>query len=416
MKSIKEKLSLATCTLLAGGAHQAHAIDNAWDLDSSFLYYAEGDDRVQVAKAIAKLTGDVSDDDTATINLVLDTMSGSTPSGAVRSNSSAISFTSASGAGGITAEGTVPDIVEFSDTRLGFSLDWEHSVSRLRKMKYGGSLSVENDYQSYGASVALTQDTEDRSKTYSAGLAVSYDKIFRKTGGTPEPLTSTDSNSILSDGERYIYDAIIGMTKVLNKRTVGQLNFGITYSDGYHTDPYKVISVVDLVSQSDPSVGEFTYGEIDRLYEGRPTSRLRSVIYTALSHQYGEHNEVVHASYRYYQDDWGISAHTFDLTHRRPVGTSSFLEPHFRFYTQTAADFFMHHIDYSPTAPLPEYASADYRLDAIIGTTIGLNFGMDMGSSSKLRLRAEYINWQYEDAEYSENSAIVLQASYRKVF
>lgn len=416
MKSIKDKLSLATCTLLAGGSQQALAVDNAWDLDSSFLYYSEADDRVQVAKAIAKLTGDITDDDTATINLVLDTMTGSTPSGAVSSNSSAISFTSASGAGGITAEGTVPDIVEFSDTRLGFSLDWEHASSRLRKMKYGGSLSVENDYQSYGASVAMTQDTEDRDVTYNAGLAFSYDKIFRKTGGTPEPLSSTDTNSILGDGERYIYDIIVGVSKVLNKRTVGQLNYGLTYSDGYHSDPYKVISVVDLTSPSDPAVGQFTYGEVDRLYEGRPTTRLRSTIYTSMAHQYGERNEVIHASYRFYWDDWGITAHALDLTHRRPVGRNSFIEPHFRYYVQTAADFFMHHIDYSPTEPLPEYASADYRLDAATGITVGVQYGQSVGSGGKLRFRLEYIDWQYEDAEYSENTAIVLQASYRKIF
>lgn len=415
MKAIRGKLSLATCTLLSGGTQQAMAIDNAWDLDSSLVRYSEADDRVTVNKAIAHVTGDISDNDTATINLVLDTMSGATPSGAVASNSSAISFTSASGAGGITAEGTVPDKVKFSDTRLAFSLDWEHSISRLRKFTYGGSLSVENDYQSYGVSVAMAQDTENRDTTYNFGFAYAFDKIFRKTGGTPEPLSSTDDDIILSDGERFVYDAIVGVSRVLNKRTVGQLNYTISYSDGYHTDPYKVISQVDVVSQSDPAVGTFSYGEIDRFYEGRPTSRLRNTIYTSMAHQYGERNEVIHASYRYYWDDWGISAHTLDLTHRRPLGRGSYLEPHFRYHVQTAADFFMHHIPFDGS-PLPEYASADYRLDATTGVTVGAEYGKTLSSNSKLRIRLEYIDWQHEEAEYDETTAILTQVSYRKLF
>ena len=33
MKSIKQKLSLASCTLIAGGSQTAMAINNAWDID-----------------------------------------------------------------------------------------------------------------------------------------------------------------------------------------------------------------------------------------------------------------------------------------------------------------------------------------------------------------------------------------------
>jgi len=141
MKSIKQKLSLATCTLISGGSQSAFAIDNAWDLDSSYLYYSEADDRVSVNKAIAKLSGDITDDDRATISLVLDTMSGATPSGTVRSKTSSVStFTSASGASTNIGGSTSPDKVDFSDTRLAFSLDWEHNQSRLTKLNYGANL------------------------------------------------------------------------------------------------------------------------------------------------------------------------------------------------------------------------------------------------------------------------------------
>ncbi|MCW9013249.1 MAG: DUF3570 domain-containing protein [Gammaproteobacteria bacterium] len=412
MKSIKDKLSIATCTLLTGGAHQAQAIDNAWDLDTSYLYYGEADDRVTVNKAIANLSGDITDNDRVTINLVLDTMSGATPTGAVESETSSVTFSSASGAGGSTATGGAPDIADFSDTRLGFSLSWEQTISRLRKLTYGGNLSVEKDYHSYGANATLNQDTEDRGTTYTAGLAVTYDEIFTKTGGTPDPLGRVEDGVTFGDGERYTYNAIVGVSKVLNKKTVAQLNYNITYSDGYHTDPYKVISEVRLVGDSETNA--FAFAETDRYYESRPGSRLRHALFTSMAHQYGEKGEVVHLSYRYYFDDWDISAHTIDLTHRTPLGLGRYIEPHFRFHMQSSAEFFMHSI-LDDGSPLPEFASADYRLDQSTGYTIGAEYGQPW-KGGNLRIRLEQMEQNFEDAEYDENSALIFQVSYQKLF
>lgn len=415
-KSIKEQLSIATCTLISGGIQQATAaeIDNAWELDTSYLYYGETNDRVMVNKAIAKLTGDISEQDKATIDLILDTMSGSTPTGAVESKSSAVTFTSASGASSVTSTGAVPDMASFSDTRLGFSLDWAHQKNRLKTVNYGGSISIEKDYESYGASINYSQDSKDRINTYSIGAAYQFDKIYRKTGGTPEPLSSVEANSTFSDGERFIYDGIAGISHVFNKKTIGQLNYGITYSDGYHSDPYKVISEVRLVADSDDTLNSFAYAETDRFYESRPDTRLRHTLYTGLAHQYGGNGEVIHASYRYYQDDWGISAHTLDLKHKTPFKDGAYIEPHLRFYTQTAADFFMHSI-LDDGNPLPDYASADYRLDSLIDITVGVQYGKPM-AGGKFRARFEYFNQHADEAEHDENTALIFQVSFQKKF
>ena len=416
MNNIKNKLSIATCTLLSGTAQQANAIENAWDLDSSFLYYSEDDDRVSVSKAMAFLTGDITADDTVNVNLVLDTMSGATPTGAVRSKNSSLSFSSASGAGGSTVNGASIDRVSFSDTRLGVALNWAHALSRLSTISYGGSLSVEKDYQSYGASINYSQDNESRLTTYTTGFAVSYDQIYRKTDGTPKPLSKVDDAIIFSDGERYSYDLLFGVSKVLNKKTVGQLNYTLSYSDGYHTDPYKVISEVNLVEDSD--TGQFAWAELNRYYEARPDTRLRHAIFTSIAHQYGESGETVHASYRFYTDDWGISSNTIDLNHRTPLTAGSYIEPHFRYYQQSAADFFVHSFnnpDVSTPIELPQYASADYRLDESVALTTGIEYGIRL-SGGHFRTRLEYINWQYDAAEYDETKALVFQISYQKLF
>jgi hypothetical protein len=82
MKPIRNKLSIATCCLLSQSVAATSEIDNAWETDSSLLYYSE-DERVSVTKLIGTVKGIVSESDTATLKAILDTMSGPTPTGAV---------------------------------------------------------------------------------------------------------------------------------------------------------------------------------------------------------------------------------------------------------------------------------------------------------------------------------------------
>jgi len=131
MKSIRNKLSLATCSLLTTGNAAAEAIENAWDLDSSYLHYSE-DDRITVNKLIGSAKGFVSTRDTAAIKVVFDSMSGATPTGAVK-NTNPLTSTGASGGTGPTGGGTAAPLAEFDDTRVAVSLDWAHEHIRSSK-------------------------------------------------------------------------------------------------------------------------------------------------------------------------------------------------------------------------------------------------------------------------------------------
>ncbi len=403
MKSIKEKLSIAACTLVSCSTQQAVAYESNWDMDFSYLFYSEADNRATIHKAITNISSELSDYDRANVLLVLDTMSGSTPSGAVRSPSSTMT-----GASGIS------DIAKFNDTRMAVNLNWEHDIDRLKSINYGGNLSVENDFQSYGASLSFSQDSENRMRTYTAEGAVSYNVIARRSGGTPEPLSPTNINSVLSDGIRYTYDGLVGISQVLNKKTIGQLNYSFGYSEGYHSDPYKVISLVELIA--DPNNLFYTLNETNRFYEGRPESRQKHTLFTSMAHQYGKRDEVIHLSYRYYVDNWDINAHTVDLKHRKLLksGRGRYIEPHIRLHKQSAASFFMHSIP-DNGAVLPKYASADYRLDSMTSISLGLTYGRRL-LKGKLRTHIEYMSQSFESAEYNSNNALIFQISYQNIF
>jgi hypothetical protein len=406
MKSIRNKLSLATCSLLTTGNASAEAIENAWEVDSSYLYYSEVD-RVTVNKFVGSAKGFVSTDDTAQIKVVFDAMSGATPSGAVKNTS--LTFSGASGGTGITPVGNNAALADFNDARAAVAVDWQHEYTRTFNIGYIGAFSVENDWRSFSLAATANKDTSNRSTTWSLGISGTYDQIYRVNGhNTPEPITPVADEDFLGTGERTTTDIIAGVTRVINRRTVAQLNLAFGYSQGYMTDPYKIFSIVDANGI-----------EWDQYFEGRPDSRLRWSITANLNHMTFPGNNGMHLSYRYYSDDWGVKSNTLDYSHRYIFENSDYLEPRIRLYKQSKADFYENSF-YSPndgtTPDLPQYLSADYRLDDMWDITVGLAYGLRFGPDAELRTRLEYFYQSFENATFDTNKVIVFNISYGKRF
>jgi hypothetical protein len=66
-----------------------------------------------------------------------------------------------------------------------------------------------------------------------------------------------------------VYNLVTGVTQVVNRYWLTQLNYSIGSTDGYQTDPYRIISAVDPV----------TGGPVEYRYESRPKSRLRQSVF-----------------------------------------------------------------------------------------------------------------------------------------
>ena len=131
MSGLTSKLALATLSLVAANVQ---AEDSDWEVDTSYLSYVESDNRVSVAKTMANLTR-MQEGNKLVVNLVHDTMSGASPTGAVRSNDSAVTFTGVSGGSGFSAgNGSDYSLSTFEDTRVqaGFNLSPNQQGARDR--------------------------------------------------------------------------------------------------------------------------------------------------------------------------------------------------------------------------------------------------------------------------------------------
>ncbi|PCI08947.1 MAG: hypothetical protein COB77_01100 [Gammaproteobacteria bacterium] len=415
MKSIKNKLTVATCTLLSQQSGSVLAIENAWEIDNSFLYYSEADNRVSVAKFVATVSGDVSDKDRVNIQVVLDTMSGSTPSGAVKTSGGGNTVSGASGGGGIgVTDANANALVHFNDTRLANSLTWTHLHDDNWSIDYNAAVSIENDYRSFSGAVTVNKETVKKDYLFSFGIAASHDEIFRVgAGDTPVPLSQIADNEVAGEGTRETIDLIAGVTRIINRRTVAQFNLAYSMSNGYHTDPYKVFSVVDRATNV--VIAGSSY------YESRPGDRTRTSLTFKLNHQLYPSNNIIHGSYRYYTDDWDVDSHTFDFNYRIKLSDTHYFEPRFRLYVQSQAFFYMNQFfvdDAGATLPpdFPKYVSADYRLDDMVSITPGIRYGREVGTDGHLRARLEYMYQSFKHSEFDTNKAIIFQIAYSKRF
>ena len=318
-------------------------------------------------------TKEIREDSFLKLTLAVDSLTGASPSGAV-ANATPQTFTSPSGNTSYVVTGGGPLLdSSFHDSRTAVGANYTLPITRLTTLDVGASLSDEYDYSHTGINARLARDLNNRNTTLSFGVALANDTI-NPVGGSPTPLSpmlGVIGGSKGGDKSKDVTDYLLGLTQVINRQTIVQFNYSLSQSSGYLNDPYKILSVVDPLT-GDPVVGPPGSGINLFLYESRPDTREKQSLYGLYKHDID--GNVFDISYRLMTDDWGIDSHTIDMHYRAQLGGGRYIQPHLRFYTQTAADFYDTVLFNG--APVPQFATADYRLGKFDAVTLGLKFGM----------------------------------------
>lgn len=376
-------LSAATCSLLLMVPVTATASDNEqpWRVDMGAMHYSE-EDRITVNEATVRLKHQFDEDTSLTVRVGYDSVSGASPTGAVK-------IQSKSGASGTSY------LADFSAARHSIGADLDTPVGEQLRLTLNADHSTQETYDSSGIGATLAKDMNQRNTTLVAGIGYSRDNI-KPSSGIHYGLDSTTSTDIRKNSEeKEQIDVQIGITQVLARGTLAQLNYVHSQAYGYMTNPYKIISVVNEFGST---------SDYDARYEKRPRNRTSHVIFTQLNQSVG--NDVAYVSYRYFHDDWGIVAHTLDLRYRHPLGERSFIQPHVRYYQQSAADFYRSMLLNTEVSNLPDYASADYRMAKLQTTSVGVKLGYRPRSGGELNLRFEVIR---QDGEQQPVDAVGIQ-------
>ncbi len=421
-------LSRAVGSLLG---FQSGTSEAEWQVETAYRHYSEAD-RVTAMEPVLQLHKIDDEGHKIDFTIAYDTLSGASPNGAAVSEKPQ-TFTSTSGAGGSaesmtstsgtaykddeenddeyegeggykTSEytvqpGEVPLDPNFEDNRLSVSMNYSWPLNRTMTTSIGGSYSRETDYRSIGVNGGLNLFLNQKNTQVGFFLGMEND-VITPGGGTSQAFSAMSNKQVTGSSEtKNIIDGLISITQVLSKRAVMQLNYSMSISDGYHTDPYKIISLLD--GQGDTQ---------EYLYENRPTKRTKQSIYGAL--KYHVFGDTVDVSYRYMRDDWGVKSNTWDAKYRFNIG-KAYVQPHLRHYSQEATDFYVNSL--LSTDDLPQFASADYRLSALSSNTVGVKLGWMFDKNKEISFRVE--SYQQEgDSAAADLDALILQINYKVTF
>jgi hypothetical protein len=392
--SVRRRLIAASCTLLTASAARGQELSKLiteaentdWHLDSALAYYHE-DGRVMAIEPLVNLSREFGDGETLGLNFTFDSLSGSSPNGALPSRAAqTFAGPSAKSLGAArrlytTDPGQLPADPHYSDQRAALGADWQLPLGRLTRVNLGGKLSYEDDFLSASLSASIERDFNQKNTTLSFGINDEND-LLHPIGGAPVP--GSDYLLFEKSGHKSKngVGALLGATQVMNRRWLTELNLSVDRFTGYLNDPYKIISVID---GSGATTGY--------VYESRPDERSRRSAY--LENRVGWDQASAALSLRYMSDDWGVHSETAQLRTRLWFSQKShYLEPTLRWYRQTAADFYRPWLS-SSAGQSASYASSDARLGAFRALTYGVKYGMQLDehtgrTGSEFSIRAEY--------------------------
>jgi hypothetical protein len=244
------------------------------------------------------------------------------------------------------------------------------------------SMSSEFDYSSIGVGGGFTQLFNEKNTELSIHGNVYLDtwkpiyptelRPFQEGGDglnnqlfTRNTITgNTAYNPIFTpyaDKNRNSYSLGLGFSQILHKKVQGSLALDIVQQQGLLSTPLQRVYFADV---DDSFIDNFQLADaIERL----PDSRFKVAIGGRLNWYL---NEIlsVRTFYRYYFDNWGFDSHTASLELPIKVSSKFTLYPSFRYYNQTASDYFR---PFQEALSTETYYTSDYDLSQYSSNQLG---------------------------------------------
>jgi hypothetical protein len=217
----------------------------------------------------------------------------------------------------------------------------------------GVSSSTEFDYQSFGANLSYALKTKDRSGEFTARLQLFLDQlqmigIDEVEGGEDDRDGGDDDYGTET---RNTFAASLSYAQIINKNFQVMFLADVITQQGYLGLPFHRVYFDDTTVHQ----------------EKLPDTRLKIPAAVRASYFLGD-NVILRGYYRFYSDDWGISAHTAEL--EIPVKVTQFFSviPFYRFYSQSAADYFNGYLQHNAA---DEFYTSNYDLSKFTSQFLG---------------------------------------------
>lgn len=232
--------------------------------------------------------------------------------------------------------------------------DDRHSVA------LGIASSEEDDFVSRAVSLEGRWASDDNSRSWSAGVALTKDRIG-------------SSDDFTLDERRRTVEATAGITQVLSRTDIVQFGLTLAEGSGFYDDPYKRI-------------------------DQRPDRRRQRIATLRWNHHLEPVNLTLRSNYRAYRDSFGVRSHTLLLEPVFTAGERFTIAPSLRLYSQSAARFYYDPVYSFVGEPFPpgyfesppRFLSPDQRLSAFGAVTLAIKLQARIGEAWTADVKIEH--------------------------
>jgi len=249
-----------------------------------------------------------------------------------------------------------------SDVRYHADFGLSHTLAdKLTTVGAGLGVSKEYDYLSFNFVGSWARTSLDGNRQLSVSGQAFLDRITLITPAELRPGGTRDHK--YGSDNRQSFTLSVVYAQVLSKRLQASVSIEPVVQRGLLSTPFQRVYFYD----SSPALG--TPGQLGTaLAEQLPRLRYKYPASLRLTY-YATDLVQLRGFYRFYNDNFGIRAHTFEV--EVPVKVSPFLTvyPFYRYHTQTAADYFAPYLAHSV---LDNYYTSDYDLSAFSANKAGL--------------------------------------------
>lgn len=212
-----------------------------------------------------------------------------------------------------------------------------------------GMFSTEHDYSSATFAANAILPFAKKNTIIQLGYVGNRDKVFPQTRTWTKNRNTNTFN--------------IGLTQIISKSIISQLDFSFINMNGYMLDGYQVVRIISSST-------------ISTLEPVEPDKRLRKAAGVRLNFGLTKISTLM-LGYRYYWDTWDINSNTFDIEYKTHINKSLNISIGLRQYLQTKAYFF------KPEYTMPEqFMAVDGKLNS--GYTNQITFDLSYKGSNKL--------------------------------
>lgn len=249
------------------------------------------------------------------------------------------------------------------------SVNW--SVEKPNGSTLGGGIyySAEYNYHSIGLNITGGIKSKDKatelqfkgqafldrvSLILPSELKTSNSQIITVTSGSRSYSYGGERGEHLPTSPRNTFSGALTVSHIVNKNLQFAVIAEPTYQEGFLGLPFHRV-----------------YFNNDSMkVENLPGQRVKLPAAVRMSFYPGD-KLVFRTYYRYYQDNWGVKAHTASL--ELPYKLSPFVSiaPFYRYYTQEASTYFAPYKEHSPS---DQYYTSNYDLSTFRSNLAGINF------------------------------------------